>query len=104
MAIGEKLRLLSNFMPIGFRTIEVDGRSYAPIGTLPYELEELFVRWISLRPELIEKDSPDCAFIEWEKGMAVSAEGWGEFVSWTTTVLKAEMERLERCDYERGLE
>ncbi|VVE12924.1 hypothetical protein PAN31108_02721 [Pandoraea anhela] len=100
MAISEKVRLLSQFMPAGFRTFERNGRSYIALDKVPYEWSEIIPRWLMVQPARVEHDSPDCDLIEIEPGnqaagMAMTATAWADFVHWIGHVAKDRLNVLE---------
>lgn len=100
MALSEKIRLLSHFMPAGFRTFERNGRSYIALDKIPYEWSEIIPRWLMVQPARVERDSPDCDLIEIEPGnqtagMAMTASAWEDFVYWIGDAAKDRLNDLE---------
>lgn len=100
MAISEKIRLLSHFMPAGFHTFERNGRTYIALDKLPYEWSEIIPRWLMVQPARVEHDSPDCDLIEIEpgndaSGMAMTASAWEDFVCWISHAAKDRLNELE---------
>ncbi|UVA79991.1 hypothetical protein [Pandoraea commovens] len=100
MTIDQKMRLLGSFMPMGFHTIERNGRRYIALTRIPYEWSEILPRWLMLQPGRIEHDSPDCELVEIEPGnkdagMALTENAWGDFVYWMTDVARERLVDLE---------
>jgi hypothetical protein len=58
---------------------------------VPFELEDIIAKWIFALPSNQIKDgSPDGILRRHpEKGIALTEEGWSEYVSWMTSTLIA---------------
>ncbi|WP_150723490.1 hypothetical protein [Pandoraea capi] len=101
MAIDQKMRLLGNFMPMGFHTFERNGRRYIPLTRIPYEWSDILPRWLLLQTDRVEYDSPDCDLVETEPGnkaagMALTESAWGDFIGWMTDIARERLIDLER--------
>ncbi|VVE14686.1 hypothetical protein PPN31114_02835 [Pandoraea pneumonica] len=104
MAIDQKMRLLGNFMPMGFHTFERNGQCYIPLTCIPYEWSEILPRWLLLQPGRLEHDSPDCDLMEIEPGdssagMALTENAWGDFICWMSSVARERLVDLEARAY-----
>lgn len=95
MAINQKLRLLSGWLPLGLPYFSHGSTTYLHLEDVPYELESLIARWLMLHPELTEHDSAECVLMEGPKGMAISQAGWETFVSWIVDTLREKLGALE---------
>jgi len=95
MAINQKLRLLSGWLPLGLPYFSHGNTTYLHLKDVPYELESLIARWLMLHPELTEHDSADCVLMEGPKGIAIGQAGWETFVSWIVDTLREKLDSLE---------
>lgn len=95
MAIQQKLRLLGRWLPVGLPYFHHASTTYLHLKDVPYELEAPIGRWLALHPELVECDSKDRVLIEGPNGIAISQDGWSEFVSWIVATLGERLAELE---------
>ncbi|SOY40330.1 conserved hypothetical protein [Cupriavidus phytorum] len=91
MSIQQKMRLLANWLPAGLPHFTHGTTTYLHLKDVPYELESIIARWLILNPNFTEHDSQECVLMDHPDGLAISQEGWQEFVSW---ILKTLTDRL----------
>jgi hypothetical protein len=89
MALSQKIRLLSMALPGGLKFSEVDGIKVMYLCHAPYELEGIIYAWITQLPARYRTyDLADLITVSGPEGLALTVQGWEEFVSWMTTVLR----------------
>lgn len=95
MSIQQKTRLLVNWLPVGLPYFTHGETTYLYLKDVPFEFESIIARWLILHPTLTERDSPECVLIEHTKGLAISQDGWEQFVSWLIKVANDRLEAME---------
>lgn len=89
MALSQKIRLLSMALPGGLAFSKVNGRQVMYLCHVPYELEKIVYDWIAALPVRYQTDDfADSILVSGPKGLALTEQGWQEFVSWMTTILR----------------
>lgn len=89
MALSQKIRLLSMALPGGLEFSEVNGVKVMYLCHAPYELEDIIYAWITQLPARYRTyDLADSITFSGPEGLALTVQGWEEFVSWMTTVLR----------------
>lgn len=96
MGIDQKARSLYCGMPGGgFRyKTDPDGALYLPLEAFPYELEELFVRWMEAQPPGLQSS---LRHVIEGVGVGLSTEGWESFARWMLATLR---DAQSRPDFE----
>jgi len=97
MSLQQKMRLLSSWLPAGLPHFDAEFGTYLHLQDVPYELENILARWLLLHPELTDRDLSSCVLIEGAKGLAISQEGWENFVSWLVETLRAKLDDMEQA-------
>lgn len=89
MGIDQKARSLHCRLQAGLHFQELDGEDVVFLKDVPYELEDIIARWIlALPPELTTEGAPDCILRQHAtKGIALTEEGWSNYISWMLNVL-----------------
>lgn len=60
-----------------------------------YEFESIIGRWLLLHPELTDHAFPNCVLIDRAEGLAISQQGWEQFVSWLVMVVRDRLDAME---------
>lgn len=95
MSIQQKMRLLANWLPAGLPHFPQGSKTYLHLKDVPYELESIIARWLALNPNLTEHDSQGCVLMDHPDGLAISQDGWEEFVYWFVETLKDRLDAME---------
>jgi hypothetical protein len=95
MGLDQKIRSLHCGIQAGLNFQDFNGKPVIFLRDVPYEWENIIATWIrSLPTEQITEGMPDCILRSHpEKGLALTEEGWSNYVSWMTGVLKAAQEK-----------
>lgn len=95
--ISEKARSLYCRVPAGMNFIPLGDEDVLPIGSVPFELEQITMRWLhSLPDECISHNSPTGILrLHPEKGLSLTETGWEQFLSWMLSVLQKEQNLQE---------
>ncbi|MBP0619346.1 hypothetical protein [Cupriavidus consociatus] len=96
MSLQQKMRLLSAWLPAGLPHFEAEVGTYLHLQDVPYELENILARWLLLHPELTDRELPTCVLIEGGKGLAISRDGWENFVCWLVETLRTKLDDMEQ--------
>lgn len=90
MALSQKIRLLNTALPGGLAFSKVNGVKAMSLCHVPYELESIVYDWLTELPVRYRTyESADSIVVLGPEGVALTAHGWEQFVSWMTTTLKA---------------
>lgn len=89
MGLDQKIRSLHCGMQAGLNFRDLQGETVIFLRDVPYEWESIITTWISSLPEgQTAEGIPGCILRrDPKKGMALTEEGWSNFVSWMTQVL-----------------
>ncbi|MNK11150.1 hypothetical protein D3C87_291860 [compost metagenome] len=97
MGLDQKMRSLHCGMQAGLNFQVINNEQVLLLGDAPFEWENIIATWISSLPaDQVTQGMPDCILRRHpEKGLALTEEGWSNYVSWMTGVLIAAQEKLK---------
>ena len=80
MGMDQKIRSLHCGLPAGLHFTTIDGRNILQFRHLPFEFEDIVLRWIMAQPADLRAEY---VF----RQTALTQEGWSAFVSWMMQTL-----------------
>ncbi|MBX9799149.1 MAG: hypothetical protein K2Y13_06780 [Burkholderiaceae bacterium] len=97
MGISQKARSLHCRLQAGLNFEELDGEEVIFLKDVPFEWENIVARWVLALPsDLTTKGMPTCILRQHStKGIALTDEGWSNYISWMTSVLQDAQFRQE---------
>ncbi|WP_304932630.1 hypothetical protein [Herminiimonas sp.] len=99
----QKIRSLHCRMQAGLNFQNLDGEDVVFLKDVPFEWEDIIARWILALPsDQTSMGMPDCILRQHPtKGIALTDEGWTNYISWMTKVLDDVLAKQESETFTR---
>lgn len=97
MGLDQKSRSLHCGMQAGLSFQEIDGERVIFLRDVPFEWENIIENWINALPSNQSSEESSGCILRYytEGGPALTEDGWSEYISWMSQVLRAAQESKE---------